>query len=747
MNSILILGGAALVLLVAYLTYGSWLAKQWGVNPKKRTPAHTQEDGIDYVPGNTPVLLGHHFTSVTGPGVIQGTVMGAVFGWVPVLLWVVLGGIFIGAVQDFGSLFVSLRHKGRTMGQVIGENMGRKSKFCFLILAWLAVVLMIAAFGDMVVNSFAGFSVDETGGTVQNVANGAVAMASMLLIPTAIIFGYLDRMHCPVVLSTFFGLLLLAACTGAGLFFPIYLTSEVWRLVILVYLLLSSLLPVWFLLQPRNYISSYLLYFLIGASAFGIFMIWPEMKLKPFVGWSVDGNTLFPYLFVTLVCGAASGYHSLVGSGISAKQLNNERNAKKVGYGAMMLQCLLAVIVLVAVGSLNANGDFAEYGTPFETFSAALLSFFQMFGLNSQWDPLVQILILLIISTMAFTTLDTAVRLGRTLLQDLFTGTENQESIVTGRIFTTVITLAAAWGLSFAGYERVWPILGTCVQLLTVPVCLGIAGWLKRMGRSNKMLYPPMVFMLAVSAVSLVMIFKRNMDALLKDAKGSSLWSEGIQNGLLLLAAVLTVIMILEGIKALNKKREIVFATGNEGKMKEIREIMSDVDGEIISMKDAGVDADIVEDGVTFEENAIIKAKAVCKLTGKLTLADDSGLEIDYLDKEPGVYSARYMGEDTSYSVKNASLIKRLEGVPQEERTARFVCVIAAAYPDGQVITARETMEGYIGYEERGTNGFGYDPIFYLPEFDCSSAELDMEQKNKVSHRGKALRAIKEKLV
>lgn len=193
--------------------------------------------------------------------------------------------------------------------------------------------------------------------------------------------------------------------------------------------------------------------------------------------------------------------------------------------------------------------------------------------------------------------------------------------------------------------------------------------------------------------------------------------------------------------------KKIIFATGNMGKMKEIREILKDLDAEVLSMKEAGVEADIVEDGKTFEENAVIKAKTICELTGEIALADDSGLEIDYLNKEPGIYSARYMGEDTSYRIKNANLIERLEGVPDEKRTARFVCAIAAAFPDGTVKTVRGTMEGRIGYEEVGENGFGYDPIFYLPEYGCSSAELSMEEKNKISHRGKALRAIKEELL
>lgn len=192
--------------------------------------------------------------------------------------------------------------------------------------------------------------------------------------------------------------------------------------------------------------------------------------------------------------------------------------------------------------------------------------------------------------------------------------------------------------------------------------------------------------------------------------------------------------------------KRIIFATGNQGKMREIREIMSDLDVEVLSMKEAGITADVEENGKSFEENAVIKAKAISEMTGEIVLADDSGLEIDYLNKEPGIYSARYMGEDTSYHIKNTNLIQRLEGVPDEQRTARFVCAVAAVFPDGTIKTVKAAMEGRIGYEEKGENGFGYDPIFFLPEYGCTSAELSMEEKNKISHRGKALRAIKDEL-
>lgn len=192
--------------------------------------------------------------------------------------------------------------------------------------------------------------------------------------------------------------------------------------------------------------------------------------------------------------------------------------------------------------------------------------------------------------------------------------------------------------------------------------------------------------------------------------------------------------------------KKLIFATGNEGKMKEIRMILGDLDYEILSMKEAGITADIVEDGKSFEENAIIKATAISKLANCLVLADDSGLEVDYMDKMPGIFSARWLGEDTSYAVKNQKIIENLSGVPNDKRTARFVCAIAAAFPDGRVVTKRGTIEGIIGYEERGENGFGYDPIFFLPEYGKTTAELSPEEKNKISHRGKALQMIKDEL-
>lgn len=745
MSSIWILGGAALVFLVAYLTFGSYLAGKWGVVPKKKTPAQTQEDGFDYTPSKTPVVLGHHLASIVGPGTIGGPVMAAFFGWVPVLLWVLAGNIFIGALQGFGTIFASVRCKGRSIITVMRNTMGRRAEICFAFMAWLTLVAVIAVFGDMAVEMFSGLTLNSQGAQVLNMTNGAVAMAAMLMIPAAVFLGFLNRMNCPVFITAIIAILFLGGCVGAGLFFPMYFPANVWRLVILGYVLVASLLPVWVLVQPRDYLNSFLIYGIILAGAAGLFLAGSKMELVAFAGWKADGRLLFPVLFVTVLGGAISGVHSLVGSGITSKQINNERNIRGVGFGSAMITGMVAVLALVVVGSVSKDGDFSQYGTPLQAFAAALGRLVMAMGLDSKWEQAVAIVLQMVMAALIFNTLDTIARTARILLQEVFIAERKKNRLLGNPVAATLITLAAASLVGFAGYDHIWSLMGSMSMLLAVPALITLAAWLKQNGKKMWIVLPPMGFMLAVSGASLAMTFWQNLQELL--ARDGSWESEGLQNVIIGATAVLLVIIIIDGVRGMRKKQEIIFATGNEGKMKEIREILSDLDVEVFSLKDKKIDVEIEEDGETFRDNAILKAKEICRLTGQLTLADDSGLEIDYLDKEPGVHSARYMGEDTSYTIKNASLLKRLEGVPKEQRTARFVCVIAAAYPDGQVKTTTGIMEGYIGYEEKGENGFGYDPIFFLDEFGCSSAELDMEQKNKVSHRGKALRAMKRELL
>lgn len=567
MSGILILGATVLILLIAYATYGSWLAKQWGVDPSRKTPAHTQEDGRDRVPAKAPVLLGHHFSSIAGAGAINGPIQAAVFGWVPVLLWIIIGGIFFGAVQDFSALFASVRHKGRSLGGVIEENIGRRMKMCFTIFAWLVLVLVVAAFADIVAGTFAGYTVDaDTGKMIKDSVNGSVAAASMLFIPLAVCFGFINRTNLNLVVSTVLGVVLLGACIAAGLMFPVYLTKTVWMAAIFVYIFIASVTPVWILLQPRDYLNSFLFYFMMAAAVAGIVVTNPEVKLGPFTGWEVDGSTMFPFLFITVACGAISGFHSLVSSGTTSKQLNSEKDAKLVGYGAMLIECVLAAIALIAVGHLTDDGMYEEIGTPPQVFATAIGRFFAAMGVDAHGEQLIDTIVLLAISAFALTSLDTATRLGRFLFQEMFEGKKGKA--FWGNMYvSTVITIAVAGVLAVAGYQKIWALFGACGQLVSVPAFLAVACWLKRIGKNNKMFYVPMLFMLAATLSSLCITFYDNLMALLQKAEGSSLMIQGVQNVLILPILVLAVIMTVDGSKVLfAKKRQTLVRSDDTGR-------------------------------------------------------------------------------------------------------------------------------------------------------------------------------------
>lgn len=558
MSGIWILGGTVLIFIVAYITYGSWLARLWGVDPSKETPAHTLDDGADYVPAKAPVLLGHHFSSIAGPGAIYGPIQAAIFGWVPVLLWIVIGGIFFGAVQDFSALFASVRHEGKTLGGVIEENIGRKSKICFNVFAWMAVVLLVAALVDIVAGTFAGFTLDAASGEMlKNSANGSVATASMLFIPLAVCFGFINRANAPLALTTVIGVLMLGGCVALGLFYPVYLSKTVWLAVIFLYIFVASVTPVWILLQPRDYLNSFLLYFTMAAAIIGIVVANPSVKLEPFSGWNVDGNMLFPFLFVTISCGAVSGIHSLVGSGITSKQLNTEKSAKLIGYGAMLLEGVLAVIALIAVGHLTKDGVYAEIGTPLQVFSAAIGKFFVAMGINAYGELLVDTIVLLAISAFALTSLDTATRVGRLLFQELFEKQGERNKFFGNSWVATFLTLVAAGALALAGYQKIWALFGACNQLVAALAFLAVACWLKRIGKARKMLYFPMLFLLAAASSFLGMTFYSNLMALLQKEAGVSWMVQGVQNVLIAPILIMTVVMLVDGCRVLFRKKKL----------------------------------------------------------------------------------------------------------------------------------------------------------------------------------------------
>ena len=567
MSALLLIILAILIFVVAYLTYGRYLAKTWGLDPTKKTPAHELEDGVDYCPAKTPVLMGHHFSSIAGAGPINGPIQAAFFGWVPCFLWIVIGGIFFGAVQDFGALFVSIRHKGKSLGEVIEDNIGRRTRILFTVFAWLVLLLVIAAFGDIVANSFIGAS---HGGSA---SNGSVATASLLFIPLAIGFGFMVyRKNAPMLVASIIGVALLAVCVAIGLVCPLNLSKNFWLLFVFVYIIIASVTPVWILLQPRDYLSSFLLYFMMGAAVIGIIgatIVDPSsttFTTPAFTGFAVGGNYLFPTLFITIACGAISGFHSLIASGTTSKQLDNEKDALLVGYGSMLIECVLAVISLIAIGTLSADGSQAavkealglEAISPTIIFGTAISNFFATIGFGETAVAATKTIIMLAVSCFCLTSLDTGTRLGRFMFQELFAGTNAGKKLKLDNMYVaTVITAIFGFILCLAGYTKVWPLFGAANQLVAVPAFLALAAYLKKIGKNNKMLYIPIVFMAIATITSLIMSFKKNMVAILGGGlDGTAMFTDVLQNVIIVPLVVLAVILIIDGSKVLFGKKQ-----------------------------------------------------------------------------------------------------------------------------------------------------------------------------------------------
>lgn len=507
MNGFTLLIGSAIIFLVAYVVYGSWLSKQWGIDPSRKTPAETLKDGIDYLPTKPAVLLGHHFSSIAGAGPIVGPITAAVFGWVPVTLWILVGSVFFGGVHDYGALVASLRHKGKSIGQIIEANIGERAKLLFAIFAWVTLLVIIAAFANIVAATF--------------VANPGAGTSSLLFIALAVIFGFLVyRSNMPLWLGTVLGLIGMAGAFYLGHIFPLVLSKDVWLLVMMGYIFVASIAPVWILLQPRDYLNSFLLYLMIIAAFFGICFYQPEMEISPFVGFDLGGGQwLFPVLFVTVACGAISGFHSLVSSGTSSKQLDNEKNARLIGYGSMLIEGLLAICAIISVAYVSADKlpALLKAGGPVNAFSQGTATFMTALGLDFS---LSKEFVALTISAFALTTLDTATRLGRFIFQELVTRpTETSSGVKSepiskflgNRYVATAITIALAWYMSVGSYLTIWPIFGTANQMLAALALLAVAAWLKKENRKTFMVTIPMYFMFAVTFCSLGQLIYANL--------------------------------------------------------------------------------------------------------------------------------------------------------------------------------------------------------------------------------------------
>lgn len=512
MSGILMMIIAIVVLGGAYLIYGRYLAKKWGIDPNAKTPAYELEDGVDYVPADTNVVFGHQFASIAGAGPINGPIQAAIFGWVPVLLWILIGGVFFGAVQDFASMYASVKNKGRTIGYIIEEYIGKVGKKLFLAFCWLFCILVIAAFADVVAGTFNGFvSNAETGEVTKSLANGSVAMTSVLFIVEAVALGCILK-YCKLNkwVNTIIAIALLVGAVAIGLNCPIYLTRETWHILIFAYIVVACVVPVWALLQPRDYLNSYLLIFMILAAIVGVFVSNPSCNLAAFNGFKVDGQYMFPILFVTIACGAVSGFHSLVSSGTASKQIKNEKNMLPVSFGAMLMESMLAVIALIAVASF-AKGEAAAQGltTQPQIFAGAIANFLTAIGLPYS---LVFTLINLAVSAFALTSLDSVARVARLSFQEFFMDSDTDEEkmnpvlkVLTNKYFATIITLVLAYLLAKVGYAEIWPLFGSANQLLSVLALVACAVFLKKTKRQGVMLWVPMFFMMAVTFTALGM--------------------------------------------------------------------------------------------------------------------------------------------------------------------------------------------------------------------------------------------------
>ena len=560
MNGLVIVLIGIVVLGAGYLLYGRWLASKWGLDPKAKTPAYTHEDGQDYVPSSKLTVFAHQFSSIAGAGPVTGPILASVFGWVPVLLWLLIGGLFFGAVQDFGALYASVKNEGKSMGMIIEKYIGRTGRKLFMLFCWLFTLLVMAAFTDMVAGTFVGKGVEGMT-KATGYANSAAASISILFIVVAIIFGLIQKKVGKMKewVRAVVAIALLVVMFIIGMKLPMYATKSTWIYIVMAYLFLASVMPMWLLMEPRDYMTTFMLLGMIIGAVVGVIAEHPTMKLNAFSGFNVDGSYLFPTLFVTIACGAVSGFHSLVSSGTSSKTISNEKDMPMVGYGAMVVESLLGVIALVVVGAVAVNGTKPE-GTPFSIFSTGVAGFFEKFGIPVQ---VATVFMTMCVSALALTSLDSVARIGRMSFQELFYGDTTDTSkmpgwqkVLTNKYFATIITLFFGYLLTLGGYNNIWPLFGSANQLLAALVLIALAVFLKTTGRTGWTLYIPMFVMLAVTFTALI----QKTIALVSNIAGgqATFLVDGLQFIVAILLMVLGVLVAFSCLKKLftAKKQE-----------------------------------------------------------------------------------------------------------------------------------------------------------------------------------------------
>ncbi|WPP50497.1 carbon starvation CstA family protein [Catalinimonas niigatensis] len=534
MNLIILFLTSGIILLIAYFTYGKFVAGKIMINNKNITPAHRLEDGVDYIPSKTPVVLGHHFASIAGAGPIVGPIIAIAFGWIPAVIWILVGGIFFGAVHDLTSMVASMRHDGKSIGVIIQKYIGQQGKQLFLIFSFATLILIIGVFADIIAKTF--------------VNNPGVASASMLFIVLAIVFGMVNKLTSDkkgaFVITSIIGVVLMYYFVYLGVQIPFLLDYKLWVVLLMAYAFVASVTPVSFLLQPRDYLNSFLLYGLMIFAVIGVLVANPEIKMDNQVDFSTENlGYLFPVLFVTIACGAISGFHSLVASGTTSKQINQEKDAKVIGFGGMLIESFLAIISVGAVIVISRT----EYASrlsvegPVTMFADGLGGIISSTGISAS---LATSFVALTVSAFALTTLDTCTRLARFTFQEYFEDVDHKAGkVLSGNRYlaTFLVVVLSVLLLTSGEFTTLWPIFGSANQLLAALALLAVAIWLIKRKVKPTFVLIPMFFMFAVTLSSLLLFAIQNFN------KGIYVLS--VLAGLLFLLSVVLIWLAKESLK------------------------------------------------------------------------------------------------------------------------------------------------------------------------------------------------------
>ncbi len=567
MNTLVIVVIAACCLAAGYLLYGRWLDHKWGIDPNAKTPAVTKEDGQDYVPTDGWVVFAHQFSSIAGAGPVTGAIQAAVFGWVPVFLWIILGGIFFGAVTDFGALYASVKNEGKSMGLLIEQYIGKTGKKLFLLFCWLFTLIVTAAFADMVAGTFNAYETVDgvTSLSAAATVNGAAGSISLLFIAFAVVFGLIQKKaQFHGWKQTLLGLVCTIAAFVIGMNCPLINTKANWSYMVFAYIFLAAVLPMWLLMEPRDLMTTFMFAGMIIGAVVGLLVAHPAMNLAPYTGFHNEkSGDLFPILFVTVACGAVSGFHSLVSSGTSSKTIANEKDMLKVGYGAMILESLLAVLALCVAGAAASKSGVPADGTPFQIFSRGVAGFFEKMGMPVS---VATVFMTMCVSALALTTLDAVARIGKMCFQEIFSvddmeHAETWRKVLCNPYFATIITLLCGFVLTKVGYQAIWPLFGSANQLLSALVLITLCIFLKVTGRSNKMLFPPMIVMICVTFTALV----QRVIALVKAiSTGTDLFASILQLVVAICIIVLALIIVVNSFKTYVRSKRGSQKDGND---------------------------------------------------------------------------------------------------------------------------------------------------------------------------------------